>query len=107
MRDVESALILTLPLHKDWVTTLVYEEGLAALVSGSLDSFVHVTQLDWPPGAVPSALVHDPNGIHRGENAKYTVIYSVHANCALLQSLSECFAHVRGARHLLVQPLVD
>ena len=50
------ALILTLPLHRDWVTALAYEDGLGALVSASLDSHVHVTQLDWPAAAVPSSM---------------------------------------------------
>ena len=49
------ALVLNLALHKDWVTALFYEPGLSALVSASLDSFVHVTQLDWPPAVAPSS----------------------------------------------------
>ena len=49
LRIVDRALIVTLPLHKDWVTQLVYVPGLGALLSGSLDSALYVTQLDWPP----------------------------------------------------------
>ena len=46
---VEKALIVTLPVHTDWVCKIAYEPSLAALVSGSLDSTLQVTQLDWPP----------------------------------------------------------
>jgi WD40 repeat protein len=53
--EVESALIVTLPVHTDWVCQMAYEASLAALVSGSNDSTLKVTQLDWPPSAVPSA----------------------------------------------------
>jgi WD40 repeat protein/Ca2+-binding EF-hand superfamily protein len=57
---VDVAIIITLPLHSDWVCSLRYEESLAALVSGSMDSTLRVTQLDWPPTAVPSSkAAHD------------------------------------------------
>ena len=55
IKIVQSALIVTLPLHKDWVTHLEYESSFAALVTSSLDSTVRMTQLDWPPAAVPSS----------------------------------------------------
>lgn len=48
------ATILTLSTHTDWVCHLAYEESVGALVSGSLDSLLCVTQLDWPRSAVPS-----------------------------------------------------
>ena len=52
---LERAIILTLSLHIDWVSHLAYEPSVSALVSGSLDSLLCVTQLDWPAGAVPSS----------------------------------------------------
>lgn len=57
---VDTTVIITLPLHADWVNSLAYEQSLAALVSGSMDSTLRVTQLDWPPTAVPSSkAAHD------------------------------------------------
>ena len=51
---VEASVILTLPLHIDWVCHLAYLADAAALVSGSLDTLLMVTQLDWPLKSVPS-----------------------------------------------------
>ena len=86
------ALILTLTLHRDWVTKLVYEPGLGALVSASLDSNVLVTQLDWPEASVPSAV-----GGHG--KASQELVFADPGHC---RNMCTIHAHQKGVTSLVL-----
>ena len=51
----QEVVIITLPLHSKDVFQLTYDPTVSALASSGLDSMLHITQLDWPPAAVPSS----------------------------------------------------
>ena len=78
-KDIESARIVQLSKHSDWVSKLEYHADMRALVSGGYDSMLRVTHLNWAPSSVPS---HVKPGSKRVEveHAEFRSLFALRAH---------------------------